>query len=489
MSDSRTDHRENLLTRSKIVATIGPASDAPECLRRMVHAGVDVFRLNFAHGTYDAMATQIDAIRKIENEVDRPVGVLGDLSGPKIRLGQLGDHGLQVAHGERYEFVDRADPQDVTQLTTTYEGFIEDVALNDRVLLADGTVSMRVVEKNAGRVVCVVEQPGQLRSGQGVNLPGTQLRVPSLTEKDRRDLAWGVQHELDFIGLSFVRRASDIGELRQLIDESGAKQRPLIVAKIEKPEAVSELEKILDETDAVMVARGDLGVEVDIERVPAIQKHIVRSCNRRRVPVITATQMLDSMQHNSRPTRAEVSDVANAVLDGSDAVMLSGESAIGDYPVETVAMMSRIVGEIEHLVPRNDELPLGLTSRNAATDMTRGVVYGAMQTAERLEAKLIVVLTRSGSTAIAISELRGPIPIIALTDDPRIARWVNLAWGVHPIATDVCRQDPKRIVDFVTAWARTRRLVESDQRIVLVGTTDWTLPGKNLMLVHTVPAT
>lgn len=482
---SRTDYCEHLLAKTKIVATVGPACDAPEMLGRMVTAGVDIFRLNFAHGEHSSLVRIIAAIRQIAEELDRPVGILGDLGGPKIRLGNLPGGTLEVAEERRYAFAREAVADDPEALTTTYDGLVDDVEIGDFVLLADGTVTLRVVEKHPDRAVCSVEQPGMLRSGQGVNLPGSDLRVPTLTEKDRSDLVWALAQGLDFIGLSFVRRAEDIRLLRRLVDESKPEHVPFIVAKIEKPEAVRELDGILLETDAVMVARGDLGVEVDIVKVPVIQKRIISACNRRQVPVITATQMLDSMQYHSLPTRAEASDVANAVLDGSDAVMLSGETAIGKYPLRSVVMMSRIVGEAEPFVISSKELPAG-TARNAATQATRAIAVSAMQAAEQLAANLIVVITRSGKTAMAVSELRSQIPILALTDSPHTAKRLTVVWGVHAVVTEVCQGTPQQFTAFVVDWGKRRGLLDKGHRIVFVGTTDWTRAEKDLMLVHAV---
>lgn len=310
--------------------------------------------------------------------------------------------------------------------------------------------------------------------------------MPSVTEKDRVDLAWALSQRLDFIGLSFVRHADDIRELRRLIAQSTSDHAPWIVAKIEKPEAITELENILSEADVVMVARGDLGVEVDIVHVPALQKQIIRACNRRRVPVITATQMLDSMERRQLPTRAEASDVANAVLDGSDALMLSGETAIGKYPVQSVTMMSRIIGDSERFVVPSRQLPTEASSRNTATGETRAVALAAIHAAEHAEAKLLVVLTHSGKTAIAVSGLRSHLPILALTDDPVTVRRLCMAWGVRAVSTDVCDGTPQQWVAFVDDWVRGKRLLNGGDRVVLVGTTDWSQSGKNLVLLHTV---
>ncbi len=488
MNTPREDYREGLHVRTKIVATVGPACDTPAGLERLALAGVDVFRLNFAHGQHDALTETVAHVRAVAEKLGRPIGLLGDLAGPKIRLGSLPGDEINVELGQTYEFVRDEVPGDPTKFTCTYEGLIDDLSEGDRVLLADGTVAMRVVEKHPDRAVCHVEQAGLLRSRQGINLPGATLRVPSITEKDREDLVFALDQGLDFVSLSFVRKADDLRELRTLVAEHGTEYPPFLVAKIEKPQALDELDDILSETDAVMVARGDLGVEIDIARVPVVQKEIIHRCNARRVPVITATQMLDSMQHSELPTRAEASDVANAVLDGTDAVMLSGESAVGQYPHSSVKMMSRIVSTAEPLVAPRRELPLGLVSRNAATQMTRAVTLGAMTAAEQLDASMIAVLTRTGRTAIAISELRSAIPVVALTAEPRTGGRLCLAWGVTPVVTNVCFTSVAGdLVKFVEEWGLERGMLKPGSRVVIVGTSDWTGEGKNQVFVHVVP--
>lgn len=483
MPDATAHYHERPLTKTKIVATVGPACNSRDGLRQLIEAGVDVFRLNFAHADHETLARTLHEIREISSELDRPIGVLGDLAGPKIRLGELPDDGVDLQRGQEIAFTQQPEPG---ALTSTYQGLIDDLDIGDPVLLADGTVGLRVIETQDDRAVCVVVQPGLVRSRQGINLPGVKLKLPSLTEKDIEDLAWAVEQRLEFVGLSFVRHPDDLRDLRSRIDALASDSPPWIVAKIEKPEAVEQLDEILRETDAAMVARGDLGVEVDIVRVPTIQKQIIRACNRHRVPVITATQMLDSMEKSSRPTRAEASDVANAVLDGADAVMLSGETAIGEHPLRSVEIMSRIVQEAEQFVAPRKELPVGLTSRNIATQMTRAVTLGAMHAAEEMEAHLIVVATRSGKTALAVSELRGPAPVVALTDDHASARRLSLAWGVTAIVSDVCRASPTELIRFVESWAGERELLQPGHRIVFVGARDWSSKGKDLMLVHSV---
>jgi pyruvate kinase len=482
-------YTEKPLVKTKIIATVGPACWERERLKDLIIAGADLFRLNFAHGEYEVLERVLGDIRAVSKDLKRPIGVLGDLSGPKIRLGQLPEGGVYCEMGQQFHFVRGEESADPTQLTCTYNRLIDDLRNGDRILLADGTVAMRVIGKNdaEGRVVCSVEGPGLIRGRQGINLPGVTLSTPCLTEKDLADLDWAVKNDLDFIGLSFVRRADDVRQLRQEIKNRNPKHPPHIVAKIEKMEAVTELDEILDLTDAVMVARGDLGVEVDIERVPTLQKRIVKLCNMHRIPVITATQMLDSMQDNERPTREEASDVANAVLDGSDAVMLSGETAIGKYPVEAVAMMSRIALESERLVIPNRVNDTESQPSNRATLVTEAVTLGAGAAAERLEADLIVIATHSGKTAMALSKQRGQVPILALTDRPDAARRMCLYCGITPLETAAVQKLPHELLDYVVEWGQREKVIERGSRIVLVTATDWTLRGKNMMLVHALP--
>lgn len=491
--ESNIPYRESPRVKTKIVATVGPATSSLEKLAELVQAGVDVFRLNFAHGTHEWFAQVVTWIRSLSRVYSRPIGILGDLSGPKIRLGQLPEEGLRLRHGAKVQFVRGTGPAEVSEavisLTCTYAPLVDDLRPGDRVLLADGTVSLCVVSQDpdAGRVVCEVQQPGLIRSRQGVNLPGVTLSTPSLTDKDRLDLQWALDQEIDYVGLSFVRRVEDLKLLRQVIAAHPTKTPPWIVAKIEKAEAIADLEAIISEADAVMVARGDLGVETELFRVPGLQKRIIRLCNELRTPVITATQMLDSMQKNELPTRAEASDVFNAVLDGTDAVMLSGETAAGDYPVEAVAMMSRIAREAERLL----EARLGLTDarslpRNRATAITEAVTQGAATAAAHLGADLIVAATAGGKTAMAISRQRPTVPIVALTDRPEVARRMCLFWGVLPVDTAAVASPPAELLEFVTQFGREHGLLDSGSKLVLVGSSNWQLEWHDMMLVHVV---
>ncbi|MBI1313745.1 pyruvate kinase [bacterium] len=481
-------YREHRLTRTKIIATVGPACGNRETLKELVAAGVDIFRLNFAHGTQEWLAEIVVLIREISAELGIPIGILGDLSGPKIRLGKLPDDGVLCSEGAEFTFVRGRQPQTRYELTCTYEALIDDVQVDDRVLLADGAVVMRVVEKDAqaGLAKCVVESSGTVRSRQGVNLPGVALSTPSLTEKDRMDLAWAIEHDLDYVGLSFVRRVSDVTELRQAIVDHGSDCQPRIVAKIEKGEAVQELEAIVDEADAVMVARGDLGVEVDIVQVPAIQKRIIRLCNQRRVPVITATQMLDSMQRSELPTRAEASDVANAVLDGTDAVMLSGETAVGLHPRQSVAMMSRIVCEAEKLLPEETRIEDLAIGSHQALRVTEAVAVGAVATARELGAALIAVATTSGRSALAISKERSRVPILAFTNSERAARRMALLWGVTPKVSGQAVLTADQVALKATEWGLSENVLAENDTVVVMASSRWSAEGHDSMLVHVV---
>jgi pyruvate kinase len=348
---------------------------------------------------------------------------------------------------------------------------------------------MVVVEKdsNGGWIRCLVIQSGKVRSRQGVNLPGVALSTPSVTEKDRKDLEWALQNQIDFIGLSFVRQAEDIRDLHRLIASHNPKVVPLIVAKIEKTEAIDDLENILDVTDAVMVARGDLGVEAEISRVPILQKLIIRRCNELRIPVITATQMLDSMQTNELPTRAEVTDVANAVIDGTDAVMLSGETAIGAHPLQCVRMMDRIAGEAESLVVSADPAHLRDDEDRRARPITEAVTRGTIAAAEYLQADLIVVATVTGRTALALSRMRSKVPVLAFTDREDVARRMCLYWGVTPILNQVVQQSADALLQYVISWGRKNDVLRSGSKLIIVGHTNWLGETHDLMMVHVVP--
>jgi pyruvate kinase len=455
--------------RTKIVATVGPASRTPETLRRLIETGVNVFRLNFSHGTYEEHSAVLADIRNLSREMNRQVGILQDLCGPKMRLGTIPGDLVECPLGKEFSLVADQTSDDPTDLTCSYRELPNDLKPGETVLFADGTVGMIVTDTVPGRARLKVTLPGRLRSRQGLNLPGSQLAVKSLTDKDLRDLDWTAQHapDVQFVGFSFVRSEEDVVWLRREL--AARKCRSAIVVKIEKPQAVKHLDAIVAAADGAMVARGDLGVEMDVQCVPAIQKHVIDLCNRTHRPVITATQMLNSMEHSSRPTRAEASDVFNAVLDGTDAVMLSGESAIGEYPVESVATMRQICAEAEAYIKANR------CAQREASDSLEGFVEpitvatvdAACVAAKELDAPFIVVATHSGRTALAMSNRRPTAAILALTRTESVARILTVCWGVTPVVVSDVPQTEQELA-FAIDWAKSRGVVRPGQHVVLL---------------------
>ena len=412
--------------RTKIVCTLGPASGSAEVLRELMNAGMNVARINFSHGTHEQHARTIATVRSVAGELGRPVAILGDLQGPRIRIGDLPE-AIVLEEGRDIVLAPEAIAS-AGEIPITYEALASDVREGDRILVDDGLIDLIVLEVAPPRVRATVVHGGQLRSHKGMNLPGVHVSAPSITEKDRADIDFAVAHDVDYLALSFVRRAGDIAEIRTLIPH-----HVLVVAKIEKDTALENIESIVRASDAVMVARGDLGVELPFEEVPIAQKRIISISNSLGRPVITATQMLESMITNPRPTRAEASDVANAILDGTDAVMLSAETAAGAYPVLAVRAMTRIIHEIErHPVPRERRAAL-IARPHAGKVSTEDAVGAATVAAVRmLEAPAVVVFTKSGFSARIVSSHRPDVPIIALTVEPRTHRQLALVWGVIP---------------------------------------------------------
>ena len=455
--------------RTKIVATIGPRSRTPAILRKLIEVGVDVFRLNFSHGTHDEHSAVVADIRTLSRELGQHVAILQDLCGPKIRLGPIPGDVVECALGEEFTLVAQRSSNSTHELTCSYADLSNDLKVGETILFADGTVAMVVTNTEPARARLKVTLAGQLRSRQGLNLPGSELAVKSLTDKDLNDLDWTRQHaeDVDFVGLSFVRSADDVVTLRRELQARACPAR--IVVKIEKPQAVQHLEEIVAVTDCVMVARGDLGVEMDVERVPAIQKRIIALCNHAHRPVITATQMLNSMEHSSRPTRAEASDVFNAVLDGTDAVMLSGESAVGEYPVEAVVTMSQICSEAEAYLKSSSRSTFAesISLSGLIEPITEAAVDAAHLMTEQLDAPLIVVATDSGRTAVALSNRRPTATILALTRTEGVARTLALCWGVMPLV----RPDPLSAeleLKFAIDWAKSHSVVRAGQYAILL---------------------
>jgi pyruvate kinase len=454
--------------RTKIVATLGPASDSPELLRALVAAGMDAARLNLSHGTHADHAERARRVREVEAEVGRPIALIADLQGPKLRIGAL-EEPILLTRGDKITIC--AEESAVDGELPIAPAVIGDVLEPGHdVLIDDGLVRLRVEEVDRGRAHCAVVVGGRITSHKGVNLPGVPLPIPSLTRKDVADLEFALQLGVDYVALSFVRSPADVRDLRALIEQAGA--HALVIAKIEKSEAVDALDEILAEADAVMVARGDLGVEIGPALVPLLQKRIILKALERGKPVITATQMLETMIHSSEPTRAEASDVANAILDGTSALMLSGETAVGEYPVEAVAYMNRIALAIEpsmgyrHEIPEAGQNPtIGGAMSNAACDI-----------AEALRAAAILVPTATGRTASAVARLRPRRPIVALTHQNWAMRQLALEWGVTPLLIEESPNIEQLWSASIEA-AREAGFLEAGDRVVITAGTAVNIPG------------
>jgi pyruvate kinase len=418
-----------LLRRTKIVATIGPATSSPEVLRALIEAGANTLRLNFSHGTHEDHQRSIRLIRQTSFELNQPVGILQDLQGPKIRLGRFENGSIVLQKGDPYILTSHPMPGNQKMSSVTYQPLADEVPEGATIMLDDGKVEMRVekVDRAAKELYCRTVVGGPLSNNKGVNFPGVYLSIKALTDKDRQDLLFGLDQGVDWVALSFVRNPEDVLEIKEIISNAG-KQVPVIV-KIEKHEAIEQMEAILSLSNGVMVARGDLGVELPAEDVPILQKRLIATANRLGIPVITATQMLDSMVNNPRPTRAEISDVANAILDGTDAVMLSNETAVGKYPVEAVETMARIAVRIEQEEITQNVAGLETKGRSIPNAISQGVG----QIAEQLNAAAIMTLTKTGATARNVSKFRPYTPILAVTPHVDVARQLQLVWGVKPL--------------------------------------------------------
>lgn len=466
--------------RTKIVATVGPACDTAERLAELIQAGASVFRINTAHGHRDDHQRTLDAIREASQRLGVEVAVLLDLAGPKIRLGTLVEEPQACEIDQRYTFV-RGEQSDSPQtLTSSYKRLIDELAVGDRVMLADGTVAMEVESVSKDSATCIVRAGGMIRSRQGINLPGAKLSVSSMLPKDVDNAIWGASAGVDWISLSFVRSAEDVHSLKKLL--ATYESTAMVVAKIEKPEALENLEAIVDAADGVMVARGDLGVEIDVAETPVAQKRIIRQCRQSIKPVIVATQMLESMHHSPRPTRAEASDVANAILDGADACMLSGETAIGQYPVQSVAMMRRIMAHTESQAQSPESWNVFRHCDQRVRRVTSAVTAAANQIAQDINAKLVVIVTHSGNTAWIASQSRSRVPTIATSDRIGSLRRMNLFWGIRPVYAEHL-EDNAELVKL--ARKHLPDLTQGD-RIVLVKGTGVIDKAHNTVMVHTV---
>lgn len=473
-------------SQTKIVATLGPSVDGTEKLVELVAAGADVFRLNAAHGDQREYARRVAQVREASERTNTPIAVLMDLAGPKIRLGELPGGQYHCVAGEQLRFIRGETPSGVPgEFTTTYAPLVDELAVGDKIVLADGTVTLIVEDVGDNAVGCRITQSGLIRSRQGVNLPGVKLSVPTIGPNDRENAIWAARNGIDFLGLSFTRSPQDVLQLKAILEEEGAHTQ--VIAKIEKPEALDQIEQIVREADGIMVARGDLGVEIDIAEIVVAQKRIIELCHRYNKPVIIATQMLDSMQHSRIPTRAEVADTSNAVLDGADACMLSGETAAGEYPRESVEMMHRIALATERLFKQRSRNHVAVEAAGVSSgdfeEITEVTAKSAAAMADELGAKMIVVATASGKTALCVSKNRRCVPTVGVSNSEVTLRRMCLYWGVVPVA-GVPTHDHAALLDVVVEKARTAGFLTHGDRIVLMGGTGLQRTRHNVIVVH-----
>ncbi len=465
------------MRRAKIVCTLGPAVNTPEKIRALVDAGMDVARMNLSHGSYADHEAVYKMVRQASDDSGHGVGIFADLQGPKIRLGNVANGPLQLEEGAEFTITTRDVPGDVTVCSTTYAGLPGDVHPGDPILIDDGKVRLEVLSVDDTDVLTRVKVPGPVSDHKGINLPGVAVSVPAMSEKDTEDLRWALHMTVDFIALSFVRSAADVEDVRAIMREEGI-HLP-VIAKIEKPQAIDNIEEIVDAFDGFMVARGDLGVECPLEDVPFLQKQVIEVARRHAKPVIVATQMLESMISSPRPTRAEASDVANAVLDGADAVMLSGETSVGKFPIETVETMARIIASTEDH---------GL-ARMAAINWqprTRGgvIAKAAAEVASRVGAKYLVSFTQSGDSARRLSRYRGSIPMLAFTPVPVVRSQLALSWGVETFLGEMVEHTDEMVRQVDEHLLRVGRVQEGDLVVIIAGAPPGIPGSTNALRIH-----
>ncbi len=496
-------------SRTKIVATVGPASESEEKLAALIRAGVDVFRINMAHSTPEQAQPVYDRIRKVSAEVNFPVAILADLAGPKMRLGPIPGDSYECIDDASVRFVRGETTTEPDTFTSTYSPLIDELQVGDRVMLTDGTVALQVTGKEKGTVTCRVVQGGTVRSRQGINLPGVKLSVKTLQPRDIENAKWAVKTGVDFLGMSFVRSAADVNELRQILLDNRPAWReaadiPHIIPKIEKPEAVENIAEIVAAADGIMVARGDLGVEVDIAQIAVIQKRIIKICRRHCKPVIVATQMLESMHHQTIPTRAEATDVANAILDGADACMLSGESAVGEYPVQAVQMMHRIAVETEKLLKQKIKRDIydavvepvlqDLEESHKLVDVdlftkhvdviTNAMCDAAVRLADDIDAAVLLVASLTGKTTRNLSKKQHFTMTLGTSTNEFALRRMNLYWGVIPVAD--LPQDPREQLEYVVEAGKRESYLKPGDHVVMINSIIPEGDTRNVLYVHKV---
>ena len=467
------------MRRAKIVCTMGPAVESPEKVRELIAAGMNMARLNLSHGGYEEHQSRLNEVRAAAKEAGKPVAILVDLQGPKIRLARFKAGPHDLSRGDIFTITTDEVEGTKERVGTTYKGLPGDCKPGDRILIDDGKVTVEVTAVNGNDVVTKVIEPGAVSNNKGINLPGVAVSVPALSEKDKEDLRWGLNAGADFIALSFVRRAEDIVDVHKIMDEVGI--RVPVIAKIEKPQAVANLQEIVNAFDGIMVARGDLGVELPIEEVPLVQKHCIELAREAAKPVIVATQMLDSMITNSRPTRAEATDCANAVLDGADALMLSGETSVGEFAIEAVQTMARIISHTE-------EGGMDMIRPMKSAPKTKGgaITKAATEVGAIVGAKYLVTFTQSGDSARRTARLRSPIPILAFTPEVGTYNRMALDWGVEPELTPMVKHTDEMVMQADTLLIKSKRCVEGELVVIVAGSPPGIPGSTNAMRVHRV---
>ena len=472
------------MKKTKIICTIGPTSEKEEVLRQLMLAGMNVVRVNLSHGNHEEHKKRLETIKKVREELELPIGIMLDTRGPEIRIGNFKDNEVHLEEGQHFTLTTRDILGDETIVNVSYEGLPKDVKSGDTILIDDGLIELDVIEiKEETDIVCLVKNGGSVSDHKGINLPGIKVNLPAVTEKDYDDILFGIENGIDFIAASFIRKADNVLEIRKILEENGG-EHIHIISKIENQEAVDNIDEILKVSDSIMVARGDLGVEITTEEIPILQKQLIRKCNEAGKPVITATQMLDSMIRNPRPTRAEVTDVANAIFDGTDAIMLSGETAAGKYPLESVKTMYNIAMKAESALDYKQIFKTksdinGVSSTNAISKAT-------CTTAQDLGASAILTATSSGYTALAVSKFRPKAPIIAATTSETVMRRLSIVWGVYPVLSAESKSTDE-VIDLSIHSALENDFIEQGDLIVITAGIPVGVSGTtNLIKVHTI---
>lgn len=471
------------MKKTKIVCTIGPASESFETLKELMSLGMNVCRLNFSHGNHEEHLKRIENIKKAREELKLPVAIMLDTKGPEIRLGDFSVEQIQLSIGDTFTLTTREVLGDQSQVSVSYKDLPKDVHIGGHILIDDGLVNLKIVDVTDTDIITEVLNYGVLKSRKGVNVPGAKINLPPITEKDYEDLVFGIENGIDFVAASFIRKADDVINIRKILEENGGGDIQ-IISKIESQEGVDNLAEILNASDGIMVARGDLGVETKTELMPLVQKDIIRKANMSGKPVITATQMLDSMIRNPRPTRAEVTDVANAIIDGSDAIMLSGETAAGSYPVEAVRVMSEIAISTENSKDFKDSTKVRTTWVDGYT--TSSISHATRDLAEQLGASAILTATTTGSTSRAVSRLRPNMRIIAATYDESVMRKLALSWGVYPVISEMCDSTDEVIDKSIKAGLEENLVKQGDLIVITAGVPAGIGGTTNLIKVHTI---